>query len=55
LAQAIFAARYAALDKVYNPNYPQTRHPNWGECVAIQALARGAESGWGIPKDRGDK
>ncbi len=26
LAQAIFAARYAALDKVYNPNYPQTRH-----------------------------
>jgi hypothetical protein len=39
LAQAIFAARYAAFDKVYNPNYPQTRHPNWGECVAIQALA----------------
>jgi hypothetical protein len=39
LAEAIFQARYAVLDEIYNPNYNHTRRPNWSTCAAIIALA----------------
>ncbi|RUR72630.1 hypothetical protein PCC6912_61870 [Chlorogloeopsis fritschii PCC 6912] len=39
LALAIFQARYAVLDEIYNPNYSNTRRPDWSTCAAIIALA----------------
>jgi hypothetical protein len=39
LAEAIFSARYAILDKIYDANYAYTRRPNWSTCDAIKDLA----------------
>ena len=44
LALAIFQARYAVLDEIYNPNYSHTRRPNWSTCAAIIALASAKDS-----------
>jgi len=39
LALAIFSARYAILDQLYDPNFPYTRRPNWVSSTLIKALA----------------
>jgi hypothetical protein len=39
LAEAIFSARYAIRDQLYDPGYPYTRRPNWVNSTLIKALA----------------
>ena len=39
LALAIFSARYAILDQLYDPTFPYTRRPNWVSSTFIKALA----------------
>lgn len=39
LAEAIFRARYAILDAIYDPGFPYTRYPNWVASPLIKDLA----------------
>ena len=39
LVKGIFQARDQSIGQIYNPNYKNTRHPEWSECDGIKALA----------------